>query len=787
MGESLELTEVDRILAHTGCEAGDVIPVLQAIQTRYRYLPQAALERVCQTTDITPAAIESVATFFSQFRRRPVGQHIISVCDGTACHVKGAPAVLDALTRVLELSPGEDTDAAGRFTLQKVACLGCCTLAPVVQIDNVTYGHLRQDSVAQVLDDFLEQAARPPSTSPTRDRHESLGAGEIRIGLGSCCVAGGSARIRRALDEALAVVQSDVRVKVVSCVGMCHNTPLLEIVLPNRPPKLYAKLQPDDVFDIVLHHFPPASPLRRARASVGSWLNHLYSDDGNHLREGHAIAVQDPPVAAFLRSQQRIATEYCGEISPTDIAEYQRLGGFTALRQCLGQGDAALSPVKIIDELERSGLRGRGGAGFPTARKWQFVRAAPGDTKYLICNGDEGDPGAYMDRMILESYPFRVIEGMAIAALAVGARSGVLYIRAEYPLAVERVQTAIETCREAGLLGNNLLDSGHDFDLRVMQGAGAFVCGEETALIASLEGRRGTPAVRPPYPAHQGLHGCPTLVNNTETFAFVPWILRHGGDAFAALGTERSKGTKVFSLAGKVRRGGLIEVPMGMTLRQIVEEVGGGVQDGRTLKAVQVGGPSGGCIPAALGDTPVDYEALSEAGAMMGSGGLVVLDDEDCMVEMARYFLSFTQLESCGKCTPCRVGTKRMLEILERLTTGKARGGDLKQLEHLAQTVRHQSLCGLGKSAPNPVLSTLRYFRDEFEAHAAGQCPAGKCKALISYRIDEACIGCTICARQCPVGAIASRPYELHEIDTELCIRCDNCRQVCSVGAVVVE
>ncbi|HOZ48303.1 MAG TPA: NADH-ubiquinone oxidoreductase-F iron-sulfur binding region domain-containing protein [Candidatus Hydrogenedentes bacterium] len=617
-----------------------------------------------------------------------------------------------------------------------------------------------------------------------------MGAGEIRVGLGSCCVAGGSEKVRAALDAALAAIRSDVRVKRVSCVGMCHQTPLLDIRLPGRPPILYAKVQPEDVRAILARHFQPAAPWIRLRAAVTSRLEHLYTEDGRDAPRRCSLDARDAPVAAFLAAQRRLATEYCGELDPVDIEEYQRLGGFEALHRCLGLSSAesgCLDPQQIIEEIRRSGLRGRGGAGFPTAAKWQAVREASGESKYLICNGDEGDPGAFMDRMILESYPFRVIEGMIIASLAVGAHAGVFYIRAEYPLAVRRVSAAIHACEAAGFLGDSVLDSGHAFRLRIMEGAGAFVCGEETALIASIEGRRGTPAFRPPYPAEHGLYGCPTLVNNTETFALVPWILRHGAGQFAALGVDHSKGTKVFSLAGKIARGGLIEVPMGMTIRQIVDEIGGGVANGRTLKAVQIGGPSGGCIPAALADIPVDYEALTEAGAMMGSGGLVVLDDTDCMVEMAHYFLSFTQRESCGKCTPCRVGTKRMLELLTRLCRGEGKPADIDQLEHLAGVVKRQSLCGLGKTAPNPILTTLRYFRDEFEAHAEGRCPAGRCKALITYSITEACIGCTKCAQRCSVQAIAMKPYQQHEIDATRCIRCDTCRQVCPVDAVHVE
>ena len=787
MSNAIDIAEVDRIVENVGRGAEAVIPLLQAIQGRYRYLPDEALRRVCDTTDITPAAMESVATFFSQFRRTPVGKHIISVCDGTACHVKGAPAVHDAIARHLGIGSGEDTDAGGLFTLERIACLGCCTRAPAVRIDDVVYGHLRPNTVPQMLKDFLEHEADRQEERREPTREADVASGEIRIGLGSCCVAGGSEKIRQALEDVLLDIQSDVRVKHVSCVGMCHQTPMLEILLPGLPPRLYAKVKPEDVYGIVTHHFAPRTPLIRARTSVTRWLERLYTDDGRGVLARYSIDVRDKPVEDFLSSQRRLATEHCGEISPTDIEEYRRLGGFEALRKCMPDiTGSALSPHEIIETIRRSGLRGRGGAGFLTAGKWEVVREAFGDRKYIICNGDEGDPGAFMDRMILESYPYRVIEGMLIASLAVGAHEGIFYIRAEYPLAVRRVRAAIDVCEREGLLGEDVLGSGHALHLRVMEGAGAFVCGEETALIASLEGRRGSPAYRPPYPAQKGLHGLPTLVNNVETFALVPWIIRHGADDFASLGTESSTGTKVFSLAGKTNRGGLIEVPMGVTIRQIVEEIGGGVPNG-TYKAVQVGGPSGGCIPASLGDTPVDFEALTEVGAMMGSGGFVVLDESDCMVEVTRYFLSFTQLESCGKCTPCRVGTRRMLEILNRLCDGGGKQGDIEKLERLARVVKAQSLCGLGSTAPNPVLTTVRYFRDEFEAHVQGRCPARKCKGLITYTITDRCNGCTKCAQECPVGAIAMRPYEQHEIDSTLCVRCDNCRQICPVDAVDVE
>jgi NADH:ubiquinone oxidoreductase subunit F (NADH-binding)/Pyruvate/2-oxoacid:ferredoxin oxidoreductase delta subunit len=465
-----------------------------------------------------------------------------------------------------------------------------------------------------------------------------------------------------------------------------------------------------------------------------------------------------------------------------DLDEYLRHDGFTALRRALQD----MTQEEIVAEIRSSGLRGRGGAGFPTHLKWEMVRNAEDGTKYIICNGDEGDPGAFMDRMLLESFPYRVIEGMAIAARAVGAHQGFFYIRAEYPLALERIREALARCHERGYLGETVMDSDFRFDLKIKEGAGAFICGEETALIHSIEGGRGTPRLRPPYPAESGLWRRPTLINNVETLCKVPWIIRRNGTSFAALGTPRSSGSKVFALAGKVRRGGLIEVPMGVTLRDIVNDIGGGTVSGRQFKAVQVGGPSGGCVPAELADTPVDYEALTEVGAIMGSGGLVVLDDSDCMVDIARYFLRFTQDQSCGKCTFCRVGTKRLLEILDRLCTGQAERGDLESLEHLSKMVSAGSLCGLGKTAPNPVLSTLKYFRDEYEAHLQGRCPAGKCKDLIAYCISDACIGCTLCSQHCPADAIPLTPYRQHEVDVEACTCCDTCRQVCPEDAVMI-
>ena len=604
------------------------------------------------------------------------------------------------------------------------------------------------------------------------------GAVEIRVGLGSCGVASGAEPVRDALERAAREAGANGIVKTVGCNGMCHREPLVEVLSAEGAVALYGNVTAKTAQQIARRHIRPSRIATRLRWKV---------DELRGWQSGYPLGPPAPQDGDPTK-QQRIVLENCGSIDPLNIDDYLARDGYRALAMCLDATIAeVLSPHDVIAAITDSGLRGRGGAGFPTGRKWELGRAQADPVKYVICNGDEGDPGAFMDRLVLESDPHRVLEGLAIAAYAIGAAEGYLYIRAEYPQAVRHTRAAIRQAEERGLLGQNILGSAFSLRLEVREGAGAFVCGEETALIQSLEGKRGMPRLRPPYPVERGLRGHPTVINNVETLACMPWIIRHGAAAFAAFGTASSRGTKVFALAGKVNRGGLIEVPMGITIREVVEDIGGGIRNGRAFKAVQLGGPSGGCIPARLANTPIDYDALAQTGAIMGSGGLVVLDDRDCMVDIARFFLKFTQAESCGKCTFCRIGTKRMLEILERLCEGKGRKDDLEKLEILADYVGRASLCGLGQTAPNPVVTTLKYFREEYEAHLhERRCPAGRCPALIRYRVTDNCIGCTLCAQACPVGAIAYRPYEKHEVDDRICTRCDLCRQACQDDAIEV-
>ncbi len=774
---------VDDLVGKTGGEQEQLIPILQAIQKHYRCLPEESLKRLSEITTITAADIMGVASFYSQFRLGSVGKHIIKVCHGTACHVRGSSLTELALRRELKIEDGSDTDPSNTFTMERVACLGCCTLAPVLQIEDITYASVTADRCLSTIEDFKSlPETRANSSADIYTVPNRPGLTEIRISIGSCCEAGGTLPVRDALLDAVEELGAPAIVKSVGCVSMCHHTPMVEVAPGDESdPVIYCGVTPEQAGEIVRKHFQPRGVMRSAKALADIFLERFLDNGAAKPVIRYAPNMRDGALCDFLGRQKRIATDGCGSLSPLDIEEYLRHDGFEALRRALFQ----FSPGDVISQVQLSGLRGRGGAGFQTGRKWEFVSAAPGSSKYLVCNGDEGDPGAFMDRMLMEE-PYRLLEGMAIASYAVGAREGVLYIRAEYPRAVQAVRAAIIECERRGYLGDRILGTDHSLKLRVMEGAGAYVCGEETALIASIEGRRGVPALRPPYPAQSGLHGCPTLINNVETYSVIPWIIRNGAAAFAELGTGTSRGTKVFSLSGKVRRGGLVEVPMGVTIREIVEDIGGGVVPGRVFKAVQIGGPSGGCLPASLADTPIDYEALAATGAIMGSGGLVVLDDTDCMVDMARYFMKFLARESCGQCTMCRIGTQRMLDILERICAGKARRSDLLLLEELAPQVKLGSLCGLGQTAPNPVLTTLRYFRGEYEAHLQGRCPAGRCPSLIHYSINSRCIGCTLCAQECPTGAIEIRPFQEHSIDEALCIRCDGCRRVCPTDAVEV-
>lgn len=783
--KSPDLTKVDEIIASIGKTPDKVLPILQTVQKTYGYLPQPVLERVCDKTDITPAAITGFSSFYDQFRFSPAGKHTIKVCLGTACHVKGAPGVYDAFKRHLHISEGDDTDPEGLFTVEPIACLGCCTLAPVVQIGDVIYGHLTADAVENTIKNFLNNyKSREKNDKSIKPVHlPGAARGEIRVGLGSCCQARGSEYLKQAIEKVIDETGICATIKHVGCVGMCYQTPLMEVLLENGSRYLYAGVKPEDARDILLKHFRPRGISGRIVSMVSRGLDTLLNAGESTSIPRYAIDQREKHVADFLNTQKHIATEHCGSISPTDIDEYIEYGGFLGLERAVNE----LTEDQIISEIEQSGLRGRGGAGFLTFLKWKMVRGQTENKRFIVLNGDEGDPGAFMDRMLMESYPFRVLEGMAIAARAVGATRGYLYIRAEYPLAIERMSDAIKTCETCNFLGKNIFGSDVALDLSIVAGAGAFVCGEETALLASILGKRGMPRLRPPYPAREGLWGKPTLINNVETYALVPWIIRKGGTAFAQMGTESSRGTKVFALAGKIARGGLIEVPMGVTLRRIVEEIGGGIAGGLKFKAIQIGGPSGGCVPAHLSDIPVDYESLTDAGAIMGSGGLVVLDETDCMVDIARYFLEFTQNQSCGKCTFCRVGTRRMLEIMNRLCNGEGKASDLTKLESIAYQIKQGSLCGLGGTAPNPVLSTLKHFRQEYEAHVEGRCPAGKCRALIKYKITDNCIGCTVCAQHCPTGAITYKPYEKHDIDAEKCIRCGSCRGICPENAVILD
>ena len=592
----------------------------------------------------------------------------------------------------------------------------------------------------------------------------------VLVCAGTGCTSSGSAAVREAMTKELENrgLQDEVKIVHTGCFGLCALGPIM-IVYPEGT--FYSRVTPEDVPEIVEEHLLKGRPVQRL----------IYNDPAVKAEETPAQAISLNETA-FYKTQMRLALRNCGVIDPENIEEYIAMRGYEALGKVLTE----MKPQEVIDVISKSGLRGRGGGGFPTGRKWQFAADQPAGKKYVVCNADEGDPGAFMDRSILEGDPHAVLEAMAIAGYAIGADEGYIYVRAEYPIAVKRLSIAIEQAREAELLGKNIFGTGFNFDIQLRLGAGAFVCGEETALLTSIEGNRGEPRPRPPFPAVKGLFGKPTIINNVETYANICQIILNGADWFNQIGTEGSKGTKVFALGGKVKHTGLVEVPMGTTLREIIYDIGGGIPNGKKFKAAQTGGPSGGCIPAINLDTPVDYDSLKQIGSMMGSGGMIVMDEDNCMVDIAKFFLEFTVDESCGKCVPCRIGTRRMLDILTRITEGKGEDGDIEKLEALAEDLQNSALCALGQTAPNPVLSTLRYFRDEYEAHIyEKRCPAGVCKALLQYYIDpEKCKGCSLCAKKCPASAISGELRSPFKIDPSKCIKCGVCMSTCKFGAV---
>jgi NADH-quinone oxidoreductase subunit F len=783
--------ELDALIHAYPADRHYALAVLQDMQRRYNYVPRAGIERLATWLNAPEVQVYALATFYKALSLKPKGRHIIKVCDGTACHISNSASLIDSLQQILGIGPDEVT-ADGEFSLETVNCLGSCAVAPVLLIDDVHYGKMTPERVAHVIEQVRAgvadertqgdaqgdaqgavkcaatsaaprlQAADAPSVAP---RHT------LEVCCGTGCIAGGARAVLGALQGAAAdqgrAVEVLAKVKPTGCHGLCQEGPVVR-VLPDDIS--YYRVQPDDAPAILasLDSEPVSRLLFKA------------ADKSRVLRTA------DNP---FYRHQVKVALRNVGHIDPTSLDDYLAVGGYRALRKALG-----MTPQQIINEVTRSGLRGRGGAGFLTGRKWQGAADEPQQPHYVVCNGDEGDPGAFMDGYIMEGDPHSVLEGLAIAALATGAEEGYLYLRDEYLVALAHIRTALADAEAAGLLGDDVCGSGRRLSLSVVRGGGAFVCGESSALMASIEGRVGEPRSKYIRSVQKGLWEKPTVLNNVETLATVPVVIDCGAEYLAALGTETSKGTKAFAMVGKVRYGGLVEVPMGVTLRQLVFDIGGGTAGGRPFKAVQTGGPSGGCLPADLLDVPVDYESLVEHGSMVGSGGMIVMDDRNCMVDVARYYIGFLAGESCGKCTPCREGLRHMHAILTRIVQGEGQPQDLDRLEELCFTLEEAALCALGTTAVNPVRSTIRYFRDEYLAHVnEGVCPAGVCPQLTVFAIDEeACSSCGACLRACPAGCITKREgadgsegKAVFSVDASRCTGCGSCRNACRFEAVM--
>lgn len=812
MSEVLDLTPLKQAISEIGIEPRRLIAVLQRAQDLYGYLSVEVLTAISQSLQIPVAKVYGVATFYSQFRLAPMGRHIVEVCNGTACNVKGSESLMDEVIAVLGIRSGETTPD-GEFTLVLVNCVGACGIAPAVVVDGKVHGKQTPKTLRKLIEGlrsgagfpaipvpqeatslsktFLDRCCDRCKTSPENpcpnfllcrleDQacHEDSCCRNYRAELrrflartsdqflahvflckGTSCDASNEAGIKAAFERELTARGLLEKVEFIEtgCQGLCELGPLVQIT-PNDA--FYVRVKAEDVPELVESHIANGKVVERL----------CYSSE-------HRVRESIP----FYAAQERRILSNTGKIDPENIDEYIAHRGYVSLAKALRNGN----PEELISLIAASGLRGRGGGGFPTGKKWEIVRSQADPVRFIVCNADEGDPGAFMNRALLEGDPHRVLEGMIIGGYAIGAQQGFIYCRAEYPLAIKRLEIALEQARRYGLLGQNILGSGYGLEIEVVQGAGAFVCGEETALISSLEGKRGMASNKPPYPAQCGFQGHPTLINNVETFGNVPLILDRGVEWFRSAGTEKSPGTKIFSLTGKVHSTGLIEVPMGLTLFELIEHIGGGAPAGSKVKAVQTGGPSGGCIPAELFNTPIDYDSLRSLGSIMGSGGLVVTDATTCMVAFARFFLAFTQNESCGKCIPCREGTKRMLEIIDRITQGQGRLEDLDELRNLAAVIKRTSACGLGLTAPNPVLSTLQYFESEYLAHIREhRCPSGVCKSLLTFHILDNCRSCGLCARNCPVSCISGAKGQVYVIDQSRCIKCGQCFRVCPFGAV---
>ncbi len=789
------ISQTDIIIDEYNSNPANLIMILQDLQAKQGYLTGETIARVAERLSIPQSQIYSVATFYKSLHLTPRGKHTVDICEGTACHIRGASLLISAVSDQFKVNEGETTED-GQFTLNSVHCVGACAMGPVAIIDGEYHGNITSSKLAKKIKQCCaeEKCIDEKETKGSADDYSAETSAKIKVKsfadyekvksnlaehfppdqprilvcTGTGCLAKGSLNVAGALAKELKSesleVPVTIGVKKVGCHGLCEHGPLV-IMHPFNT--CYTKVTEDDAAEII-----------RESVIANKTVDRLLYRDNKE-----SPSIEDYTEIPFYASQQKIALRNVGLIDPGNLDDYISRGGYSALVKTLQQ----MKPVEVIEEVETSGLRGRGGGGFPAGRKWRTAAKIESDTRYVICNGDEGDPGAFMDCSIMEGDPHSVLEGMIICAYAVGASQGYIYVREEYPRALIRMQQAIEQARQSGFLGQDLFGTGFSFDIKINRGAGAFVCGESTALMQSIEGRVGEPRAKYIRSAERGLYDRPTVLNNVETFTNVPVVIEKGAKWFRSTGTADSPGTKVFSVVGKVKNTGLVEVPMGVTLREIIFDMCGGILDNKQFKAVQTGGPSGGCLPKGKLDLPVDFDTLTREGSMMGSGGMIVMDEDTCMVDVARYFTEFLTQESCGKCSACRIGLISMLEILEKICRGDGIPEDIGSLEKLLDVLEQGSLCGLGKSAPNPVRSTLAHFKEEYLAHIKEQrCPAGVCRDLISYEITDLCTGCTRCARNCPQDAISGIKKETHIIDQELCNCCGICKVTCNFDAITV-